>query len=231
MCRAILDIRPHILLVSADSRVFRANNQSTTVLAGAEKSHDTVRLENVLLQHPNFSPVDKFGFGLSIASSLLQLNLTPWICKCWTKDDILLRRERSADSGYDMAHPLIRGSFEELTTCQRSEDNPEVALLELGILLVEIWTEKTLEHWVENTGGAVSDLSNRALRRGLLYDWWNELRKKAPPSYCQVVQICFFPGEFGDVNKSWDDVQFKALYYTNIVEPLSKDLEQLLQMQ
>ncbi|KAL8755009.1 MAG: hypothetical protein Q9199_003939 [Rusavskia elegans] len=231
MCRAILDIRPHILLVSADSRVFRADSQSTTVLAGAEKSHGTVRLESVLLQHPNFSPVDKFGFGLSIASSLLQRNLTPWICKCWTKDDIMLRRERSADSGYDMAHPLIRGSFEELTTCQRSEDNPGVALLELGILLVEIWTEETLEHWVENTGGAISDLSNLALRRGLLYDWWNELRKKAPPNYCQVVQICFFPGEFGDVNKSWDNVQFKALYYTNIVEPLSKDLEQLLQMQ
>ncbi|KAI4259577.1 MAG: hypothetical protein L6R42_004505 [Xanthoria sp. 1 TBL-2021] len=231
MCRAILDIRPHILLVSADSRVFRADSQSTTVLAGAEKSHDTVRLERVLLQHPNFSPVDKFGFGLSIASSLLQLNLTPWICKCWTKDDILLRRERSADSGYDMAHPLIRGSFEELTTCQRSEDNPEVALVELGILLVEIWTEKTLEHWVENTGRAISDLSNLPLRRGLLYEWWSELKKKAPPSYCQVVQICFFPNEFGDVNMSWDDVQFKALYYTNIVEPLSKDLEQLLQMQ
>lgn len=175
--------------------------------------------------------MDKYSFGLSIASSLLQLNLTPWICKCWTKDDIILRHERNTDSGYDMAHPLIRGRFEEMTTCQRSDDNPDVALLELGILLVELWTEKTLESWVESTGRATSDLSNLALRRGLLFEWWSEVIKKAPPSYCQVVQTCCFTFGFADATKSWDDVQFKALYYTNIVEPLSKDLEQLLQMQ
>ncbi|KAL8655747.1 MAG: hypothetical protein Q9226_002919 [Calogaya cf. arnoldii] len=231
MCRAIFDVQPQMLLVSADARVFRADSQSTTMPAKTDKCHDTVKLEEVLLQHPNFSPVDKFSFGLSLASSLLQLNLTPWICKCWTKDDILLRRDKSADSGYDMAHPLIRGSFEEMTTCQRSEDNPDMALLELGILLVETWTGRTLEIWVESSGRAITDLSHVALRRGLLYDWWTELKRKAPPNYCQVVQICFFPSDFGDVNKSWDDVQFKALYYTNIVEPLSKDLEQLLQMQ
>lgn len=231
MCRALLEIGPRILLVSADSRLFRAASQSTTASVGLDENHDTIELNQFLLQQPNLSPVDKFSFGLSIASSLLQLNLTPWICKCWTKEDIVLRRERSADSGYDMAHPLIRGRFEESTTCQRSDDNPEIALLELGILLMELWTERTIESWVEDAGRANSDLSNLALRRGLLYEWWSELRKKAPPNYCQVVQICFFPGEFGDVSKSWDDVQFKALYYTNIVEPLSKDLEQLLQMQ
>lgn len=223
MCRAILDVRPQMLLISADSRVFRADSPNTT----AGKSHDTVQLEQVLLQRPNLSPMDKISFSLSIASSLLQLNLTPWICKGWTKGDILLRRKGSADSGYDMAHPLIRGSFEEMTSCQRSDDDPETALLELGILLMELWTETTLEGWDNKQ----RDLSDPDLRRGLIYRWWGELKKKAPPNYCQVVQICFFAGEFGAVNKSWDDVQFKALYYTNIVEPLSRELEQLLQMQ
>ncbi|KAL8850115.1 MAG: hypothetical protein Q9221_004932 [Calogaya cf. arnoldii] len=82
MCRAIFDVEPQMLLVSADARVFRADTQSTSTLAEAGKSHDTVKLEEVLLQHPNFSPADKFSFGLSLASSLLQLNLTPWVCKC-----------------------------------------------------------------------------------------------------------------------------------------------------
>lgn len=231
MCRALLELRPQILLVSADCRIFRSASHCTIPSLQADESHNTIGLSQLLLQRPHLSPVDKFSCGLSIASSLLQLNLTPWICKCWTKDDIILRHERNADSGYDMAHPLIRGTFRGMTTCQRSADNPDVALLELGILLVELWTEKTLESWVESTGRASSSLSDLALRRGLLYEWWSELNKKAPPSYCQVVQTCFFTFEFGDVNKSWDDVQFRALYYTNIVEPLSKDLEQLLQMQ
>lgn len=230
MCRALVEIRPRILLVSADSRIFRAASHGTAPL-GADENHDTIAMSHLLLQRPNLSPVDKYGFGLSITSSLLQLNLTPWICKCWTKDDIFLRRERTADSGYDIAHPLIRGRFEESTTCQRSDDRPDMALLELGIILVELWTEETLESWVTNAGRPTSDLSNPALRRGLLYEWWSEVKNKAPPNYCQVVQTCFFPFGFGDVNMSWDDVQFKALYYTNIVEPLSKDLEQLLQMQ
>lgn len=231
MCRVLLEIGPRTLFVSADSRLFRPAVQNTPTPLEPNEGHNTLELKELLRRKPNLSPMDKFRFALSIASSLLQLNLTPWICKCWTKDDIWLRRERSADCGYDVAHPLIRGRFEESTSCQRSEDDPEAALLELGILLVEVWTEKTMEAWVESIGRAYADLSDLALRRGLLYDWWNELRKKAPPNYCQVVQICFFPGEFGDVDKSWDDVQFKALYYTNIVEPLSKDLEELLQMQ
>ncbi|KAL8999386.1 MAG: hypothetical protein Q9188_005900 [Gyalolechia gomerana] len=203
MCRVLLEVGTRILLVSADSRLFRAARQNTTASLDAE-GHDTLELNQFLLRQPNLSPVDKFRFGLSIASSLLQLNLTPWISKCWTKEDIVLRRERSADCGYDIARPLIRGRFEESTTCQRSDDNPEIALLELGILMVELWTEKTLESWLEDAGRANSDLSNLALRRGLLYEWWSELRKKAPPNYCQVVQICFFPGEFRDVDKSWD---------------------------
>ncbi|KAL8922163.1 MAG: hypothetical protein Q9208_005358 [Pyrenodesmia sp. 3 TL-2023] len=231
MCRVLLEIRPQDLLVSADSRIFRSASHCTTSSLQANESHDIIELSQFLFQGRNLSPVDKYSFGLSIASSLLQLNLTPWICKCWTKDDIILRHEKNADSGYDMARPLIRGRFEKMTTCERSDDNPDVALLELGILLVELWTAKTFESWVESTGRATSDLSNLALRRGLLYDWWCELKKKAPPSYCQVVQTCFFALEFGEVNKSWDDVQFKALYYTNLVEPLSKDLEQLREMQ
>ncbi|KAL8935147.1 MAG: hypothetical protein Q9211_004853 [Gyalolechia sp. 1 TL-2023] len=231
MCRVLLEVGTRILLVSADSCLFRAARQNTTASADAEEGHDTLKLNQFLLQQPNLSPVEKCRFGLSIASSLLQLNLTPWICKCWTKEDIILRRERSADCGYDMARPLIRGRFEQSTMCQRSDDNPEMALLELGILMVQLWTEKTIESWLEDGGRADTDLSNLALRRGLLYEWWNELRKKAPPNYCQVVQICFFPGEFGEVEKSWNDMRFKALYYTNIVEPLLKDLEELLQMQ
>lgn len=231
MCRVLLEVGPRILFVSADSRLFRTARQSDFVFSEPIDCNDTLELRQFLLQRMNLSPMDKLKFGLSVASSLLQLNLTPWIRKCWTKDDIWLRRERSADCGYDVAHPLIRRRFEESTTCQRSDDEPEAALLELGILLVELWTETTIESWVESTGRANTDLSDLARRRGLLYEWWNELRRKAPPKYCQIVQICFFPGDFGDVDRSWDDVQFKALYYTNIVEPLSKDLEELLQMQ
>lgn len=231
MCRVLLEIRPQALLVSADSRIFRSANHCTTPSLQADESHDTIELSQFLFQRPKLSPVDKLSFGLSIASSLLQLNLTPWICKCWTKDDIILRHEKNADSGYDMAHPLIRGKFEEITTCQRSDDNPDVALLELGILLVELWTETTLESWVESTRQGTLDLGDLALRRGLLYDWWCQVNQKAPPTYSQVVQTCCFPFGFGNVDKSWDDIQFKALYYTNIVEPLSADLEKLRQMQ
>ncbi|KAL8900784.1 MAG: hypothetical protein Q9207_005533 [Kuettlingeria erythrocarpa] len=230
MCRALRELRPQIILVSADCRIFRSASHGTISSMQADESHKTIGLSQFLFQRPNLSPMDKFSCGLSIASSLLQLNLTPWICKCWTKDDIILRHERTTDSGYDMAHPLIRGRFGEMTTCQRSADNPDVALLELGILLVELRTEKTFESWVESTGRPSSGLSDLAFRRGLLCEWCGELNKKAPPSYCQVVQTCFFNFKFEDVNKSWDDVQFKALYYTNIMEPLSKDLEQLLQM-
>ncbi|KAL9635941.1 MAG: hypothetical protein Q9204_002435 [Flavoplaca sp. TL-2023a] len=230
LCRALAEVGPQLLLVSPESRIFRTVEQSTTTAPSKDESHDTVDLRQFLLEHRNLSPKDKLSFSLSIASSLLQLNLTPWICKCWTKDDILLRRETSADSGYDIACPLIRGRFEKSTNCQRSDDDLGVALLELGILLVEIWTEQTFESHVESTGRAISELSDPALRRGLLYDWLREMMKKAPPNYCQVVQTCAFSFGFGEVIKSWDDVQFKALYYTNIVEPLSRDLEQLLQM-
>lgn len=50
---------------------------------------------------------------------------------------------------------------------ERSEKNPERALLELGNLLLEIWNLETIESWASRAGHPLDRLQDKYARKGL----------------------------------------------------------------
>ena len=111
-------------------------------------------LEDFLRNHRHIDPDDCIELAVNPASSLLQYNLTPWLKKCWTKNTIYFLTQARSISGVDVKHPLILKqvhSQDSTAPYEPPENDPEKALMELGILLLENWKMKTFESWLETT--------------------------------------------------------------------------------
>lgn len=121
-------------------------------------------------------------------------------------------------------------SLANTTSLGKPENNPESALLELGILLLEIWNLKTFESWAIEAGHPTARLQETYARRGLSIEWFKDPEDALLENYRRVVSICFFPAAFMDVNTSWEDPRFRNAYYAGIIDPLLQDLIELSKM-
>ena len=170
-------------------------------------------------------PDDRIKLAVNIASSLLQYNLTPWLHRYWTKKAVHFFVHTRAVSGIDIEHPLIVRHFSDQTgetASEPTENDPELALLELGILLLEIWEMKTFESWLRAAGHLMdlSQIQDRYTRLRYSIEWFQSLKGKLLLNYQKVVGICLRPCVFDLFNTSWEDKDFRMAVYSEIAEPL-----------
>lgn len=182
-------------------------------------------LDVFLEERRQMEPDDRIKLAMNLASSILQYNLTPWLRRCWTKDAIHFFVQTRAVSGIDVEHPFILKQFCEQpngTTHAIPENDPELALMELGILLLEIWTTMTFESWLDTTGNLKdpSQIQEKYVRLQYSIQWFQTLKGKLLPNYQKVVGICLRPCVFDLYHTSWEDPEFRMAVYREIVEPL-----------
>ncbi|KAK0739601.1 hypothetical protein B0T21DRAFT_362935 [Apiosordaria backusii] len=168
--------------------------------------------------------------ALDIAASILQLQQTSWLVTPWdcTKIKLLAVNSPSPATG---VHAQMFGSFVEqefagsgLRTRGNSSDHrnnnapePKAVLLELAILLLEIWTHRTLEMWAEKADQAImTDTPDRRLIA--LIRWLDATSQQLPSQYetaaRQCVAMCV------EQRWGWDDVEFQKRFGENVVKPL-----------
>ncbi|KAI7778761.1 hypothetical protein LA080_001828 [Diaporthe eres] len=114
---------------------------------------DCVSLSQTLKTSSTLPLKPRMQLSLQLASSLLQLLSTPWLTQAWCKHTVffLLPENLSGPTSHakqnaqvDLNRPLVVCSFSgECPVVPPME--PKAALLELGILLLEIWHGMTLE--------------------------------------------------------------------------------------
>ena len=182
-------------------------------------------LDVFLEERRRMEPEDRIKLAVNLASSILQYNLTPWLRKCWTKDTIHFFVQTRAISGIDVEHPFILKQFREQPNealYEIPENDPELTLMELGILLLEIWTTMTFESWLTTTGNLKdpSQMQDKFIRLQFSIQWFQTLKGKLLPNYQKVVGICLRPCVFDLYNTSWEDFEFRMAVYREIVEPL-----------
>ena len=182
-------------------------------------------LEAFLKDRRHIDPDDRIKLAVNLASSLLQYNLTPWLKKCWTKNTIYFLKQPRTISGVDVEHPLIFKQFcnqDNSAPYEPPENDPELALMELGILLLEIWTMETFERWLENMGHTIdsSQLHDADVRLKYSIKWFKSVKTKLLPNYCEVVGICLRPAAFDLFDTNWENAEFRVTVYKKIVEPL-----------
>lgn len=111
-------------------------------------------------------------------------------------------------SGIDVEHLMIIKDFSDQaskTLHDVPENDPELALMELGILLLEIWDVRTFESWLKTAGHLVdhSKVQDRYLRLRYSIEWFQNLKGKLLPNYQKVVGICLRHCIFDLFHTAW----------------------------
>lgn len=225
ICKALELAQYPVFRLSGDNRLFVDAAKSTNTLNFIKQGQRTLDLDTFLENGGQMLPDDRMKLAVNLAASMLQYNMTPWLQKCWTSKAIYLVLQPRATSGIDVNHPLLLKQFDSNdSNCRQElpEDNPELALMELGILLLEIWTMKTFERWLKDTGYALdaAQLEDRDFRHIYAMKWFRSMKGKLLPNYYEVISTCLTPATFHQLETSWADADFRLNVYKTIVEPL-----------
>ncbi|KAK4203611.1 hypothetical protein QBC40DRAFT_316372 [Triangularia verruculosa] len=160
-------------------------------------------------------PKQQTVLALDIASSILQFRQTRWLSSPWSSRTIRLVELVNQNTKRSFLVPFIEELLEPDDPMQ--EIDPCDALVELAILLLEIWHNETFEAWATRTS---TDLSTLDYRRLAASKWLKspETESNVPLHYLKAIEQCLtlWIGR----SQSWDDNEFWRYYCENIILPL-----------
>jgi hypothetical protein len=200
---------------------------------------NTTTLEKLLLgsSQQRVSLKGRMMLAVNLASSLLQLQNTPWLGTCWTKRSVHFAeaatqpvsqsqgRGPGSSVAADTSRPFVLNTFPDHQRVQqvRVPGDAKSALLELGILLLELWHETTFEARFP----AASMTTEYFARFKLAWEWLDDFHNPPPDLYSAAISQCvkcFFGGK--PVSFDWEDVNFRRAICQDIIEPLHKTCKQ-----
>jgi hypothetical protein len=168
----------------------------------------------------------RYKIACILASSLLQLQTTPWLRGNLTKNDIFFYHQGSEVL---VDQPYISHSFLSTKNCHHSSGNTAAEvqshapsrtnLSSLGILLLELCWGQAIENQTELRKKHLSS-DGRAIG-GTDYltaiDWLDQVREEEP-NMLPIIKWCIFCLFEGKPN--WADTNFTQAVYANVVRPL-----------
>jgi hypothetical protein len=162
--------------------------------------------------------------ALCIATSMLSFQSTQWLEKPWTKDSIHFFLKGQSESVIDVNQPVVMRIVQDSTknavvTSQPTLSDPKSALLELGILLLELWHHRTLEEWAAQTKGTYKDTPED--RRIAATRWLEMTSNRLTIKYTSAVEGClaFCAGRL----RSWEEDEFRRQICEDIIRPLKEN--------
>ncbi|KIW33692.1 uncharacterized protein PV07_00520 [Cladophialophora immunda] len=116
---------------------------------------ESLTLEQLLVARPRLTPQQKTQLAIDVASSIVQLQTTPWFGHTWTNKMIrFFRRSGGNSQAIDYGKPFIVKTFPDHVPVH-ADDGVKADLLELGVILLEIWAMETFESWAGRNGLAL----------------------------------------------------------------------------
>ena len=188
-----------------------------------KESSDTISLKEILFTKGTPLPWKfRMLLALRLASSLLQLLQTHWLEQAWSKDVVFFVVQPGAQAQVSLNRPFVRCAFGGTQTASHSVE-PKVALLELGILLLEIWHKTPLEvrFGLETAPTAYYDRMARAV------EWLDDVDEPLPDLYDKAVAHCLRANIGGDTRfQDWEDTKLWSVICGDIITPLAKICKQ-----
>ncbi|KAL8371276.1 hypothetical protein RB595_001222 [Gaeumannomyces hyphopodioides] len=234
-----LDLVSGILRVRSTSAAGGCRQFSSTTL-------ETFLLEGLRDEDARLTPKQQTLIALDIASSILQLSQTAWLNKPLNSERIklLLTPPTRAASGQvtnaDIVGPFIdellvldsnrqtaagskgKGKATLLTDQQEREEaegpSPKAVLLELAILLLEIWHHRPM--WVVRARMAAFNTSWPESRREAAIRWLEMTSERLPPHHLTAVEQCLAicSGRL----RAWEEHEFRRQFCENVIRPLQE---------
>jgi hypothetical protein len=198
-----------------------------------------VTLEQLLTQPPvvngrpaKLSKKERYNLALTLASSTLQLNDTPWFSNSWAAKDILFHRMYDGYRSVDIDHPYVAPSqLEKSNTVNRGGhprgfQNKNTVLLALAVALLELYFGVSVQkhHELEHEGGAFT--ANPWTLCALAYEWADQEQENLSAAFSTAVNHCLRC--FSDPGASLKSADFLQAAVESIVLPLQDELYQFL---
>ncbi|TVY25181.1 hypothetical protein LHYA1_G006051 [Lachnellula hyalina] len=190
--------------------------------ARESQGREEISLDKLLSSggHLKLSRQKRYKIASIMASSLLQLQTTPWLSDNLEKKQILFYYQGS-DVFVD--EPYINHDFAAVTQTPRSSPTPRIlprkTLSGLGILLLELCFGEPIENQTELRKGHLSS-DGKALE-GTDYltaiEWLDKVAEEEP-KMAPVIKWCIFCLFEGKPN--WADKTFMQAVYASVVQPL-----------
>ena len=191
---------------------------------------DTMTLESIIqMAYESREISKKWGWNqrmllaYRLASSLLQFHSTPWLCGSWKKQVICFSRTESSDRAsllFDADGPFITHDF-HATPMPRTAipSNAKASLLDLGILLLEIWHLTPFEAYAAEEGLHLDN--TYGVRYEAAQKWLSDTADNILPFYADPVCRCI-EGTFASKTPTlqWSDPQFQISICEGLIKPL-----------
>lgn len=135
------------------------------------------------------TPKQQTLLALDIAASILQLQQTCWFNLPFNSKGIKFLIHDGGKAKTTIHGPFVEQAMENTSWSDTSEGpDPKTALLELAILLLEIWHHRPLEMWTAKTGMAGVD--SKEARRIAAIQWLEMTSERLPPHHLTAIEQC-----------------------------------------
>ncbi|KAJ9638044.1 hypothetical protein H2204_004635 [Knufia peltigerae] len=172
----------------------------------------------------------KLSLALNLAASFLQLLRTPWARPMLSAENVMFLENEKREP--DVKRPFLSLSFSSPsppahanlppTTTTSSTNNDDISLkdelVELGIVLLEIWHEQTLEEVRPSIPGC-TEFMPRRVSAMLWFD--NSTNDAYPEAYRTALEYCLVRSVCLQQEQKWDDPEIWQVICESVVAPLA----------
>ena len=166
--------------------------------------------------------------GLTMAKSLLKLHTGPWLEEAWGKNDIYFFENHQGE--VQANHPLLVHSFSsEKSTRASIPRSPSVSqnssrscLLSLGILILELWFNRTIEsrpfrQQFLGPNGCENEYTNFNTAQ----KWQEQALEEGGLDLHNVTRRCIYCA-FGAASQDLNDKELRCAVYDEVVQVLER---------
>lgn len=204
-------------------------------------SSEVVTLNELLDKPPlvngkpaKLSKKERYSLAVTLASSTLQLNNTPWFSDQFGAKDIQFHRTSVGPRLIDIEHPYVTSKLVELSKDAlasqkpRAFHNKNTVLLALAVALLELYFGVSAEKHQEFEHGHTNQPfpPNPWMLCAMAYEWTEVERENLSAAFLSAVTHCLRC--FNDPGASLQDSDFLQAAVEGIVLPLQEELSQFL---
>ncbi|KAF2130672.1 hypothetical protein P153DRAFT_396059 [Dothidotthia symphoricarpi CBS 119687] len=145
----------------------------------------------------------RYSVALLLASSVAQLQFTPWLQKSLTKDDVLFFPSLDDEDNIPHQEPFLRQGFSPQHSTTTSTKANDCDFISLGILLLELCFGQRLEdHPLRKKYAVEVEGSKDAFDLMAALKWCQSVTDEGGDDYASAVKWCFVAGARAG-NDSW----------------------------